>query len=147
MWGSEGISASLHAMCVFTAPSLLSNVVRVEHAHPTPPQCYAFRASKSHASRRYNATPSNQEKYLTDRVKVNGRTQNLTEGGITIARQGTSSLAFASTQVAVSKRYLKYLTKKFLKKNQLREYLRVVAQDKSTYVLKYLYLGEEADEE
>src|SRR6185437_9176254 len=37
-----------------------------------------------------------------------------------------------------SKRYLKYLTKKYLKKQQLRDWLRVVATNKSTYQLRYL---------
>jgi len=36
-----------------------------------------------------------------------------------------------------SKRYLKYLTKKYLKKQQLRDYLHVVATSASTYELKY----------
>ena len=81
-----------------------------------------------------------------DRVKVNGRTNNLAEGGITIARQG-DQLEFQSTQIAVSKRYLKYLTKKFLKKNQIRDWLRVIATDKSTYTIKYFQVSGEEDEE
>lgn len=32
-----------------------------------------------------------------------------------------------------SKRYLKYLTKKYLKKQQLRDYLRVMSRDKAVY--------------
>jgi hypothetical protein len=42
-----------------------------------------------------------------------------------------------TSNVAFSKRYVKYLTKKFLKKNQLRDWLRVVATTKDTYVLKF----------
>ena len=34
-------------------------------------------------------------------------------------------------------RYLKYLTKKFLKKNLLRDYLRVVAANKGQYDIRY----------
>jgi glycopeptide antibiotics resistance protein len=34
-------------------------------------------------------------------------------------------------------RYLKYLTKKYLKKNNLRDWLRVVASGKDTYELRY----------
>ena len=77
---------------------------------------------------------------------MNGRTNNLQEGGIQIARDG-DKLAFHSTQIAVSKRYLKYLTKKFLKKHQLRDWLRVIATDKSTYVIKYFRVGEDEDED
>jgi hypothetical protein len=42
-----------------------------------------------------------------------------------------------TSNVAFSKRYVKYLTKKFLKKNQLRDWLRVVATTKDTYALKF----------
>src|SRR5688572_18545660 len=34
-------------------------------------------------------------------------------------------------------RYLKYLTKKYLKKNNLRDWLRVVASGKDSYELRY----------
>ncbi|KAJ2564625.1 60S ribosomal protein L22, partial [Coemansia sp. RSA 1836] len=50
-------------------------------------------------------------------------------------------------------RYLKYLTKKFLKKHNLRDWLRVVATTKDTYKLKYFNVSnpeeneESADEE
>lgn len=44
-------------------------------------------------------------------------------------------------------RYLKYLTKKFLKKNQLRDYVRVVANNKVSYELRYLHIaGADEDE-
>lgn len=36
-----------------------------------------------------------------------------------------------------SKRYLKYLSKKYLAKEQLRDYLRVVASSKNAYTLRY----------
>ena len=42
----------------------------------------------------------------------------------------------------LQKRYLKYLTKKYLKKLDILEYLRLVATDKSTYAIKYIKLGE-----
>ena len=43
-------------------------------------------------------------------------------------------------------RYLKYLTKKYLKKQQLRDYLHVVANNtmKNTYELRYFNIN--ADE-
>lgn len=43
-------------------------------------------------------------------------------------------------------RYLKYLTKKFLKKNNLRDYIRVVATNKTNYELRYFQINT-ADEE
>ena len=48
--------------------------------------------------------------------------------------------------VCIFRRYLKYLTKKYLKKQQLRDYLHVVAnsQAKNTYELRYFNIN--ADE-
>ena len=42
-----------------------------------------------------------------------------------------------------SKRYLKYLTKKYLKKQQLRDYLHVVASSKTTYDLRYFNIHDD----
>ena len=39
--------------------------------------------------------------------------------------------------IPFSKRYLKYLTKKFLKKNTLRDWIRVVASSKDAYQLRF----------
>uniref|UniRef100_A0A8C3JKD9 Ribosomal protein L22 n=1 Tax=Calidris pygmaea TaxID=425635 RepID=A0A8C3JKD9_9CHAR len=44
-----------------------------------------------------------------------------------------------------SKRYLKYLTKKYLKKNNLRDWLRVVASDKETYELRYFQISQDEE--
>ncbi|KAI8092781.1 ribosomal protein L22e [Halteromyces radiatus] len=87
------------------------------------------------------------EKYLHDRVKVEGRTNNLGEA-VTITRADNKIVVVAN--IAFSKRYLKYLTKKFLKKNQIRDWLRVIATDKQTFELRYFNIAndeEEADEE
>ena len=46
-----------------------------------------------------------------------------------------------------SKRYLKYLTKKYLKKNNIRDYLHVIASDKTTYQIKYFNIQNEEGEE
>lgn len=48
---------------------------------------------------------------------------------------------------AFSKRYLKYLTKKFLKKQNLRDWMRVVAADKNSYELRYYNISEEDDDD
>ena len=44
-------------------------------------------------------------------------------------------------------RYLKYLTKKFLKKNNLRDYIRVVASSTVGYELRYFQVNPEEEEE
>ncbi|KAJ3375168.1 60S ribosomal protein L22 [Allomyces arbusculus] len=88
------------------------------------------------------------EKFLHDRVKVAGRTGNLGES-VKITREGDAKITITAT-IPFSKRYLKYLTKKFLKKYQLRDWLRVVAASKSSFELRYFNIDqneEAADEE
>ncbi len=88
------------------------------------------------------------EKFLHDRIKVGGRTNNLS-GSVTIAKGSNTSLNITvSPGVPFPKRYIKYLTKKFLKKNELRDWLRVIATSKTTYQLKYFNIAaDEAGEE
>ena len=85
------------------------------------------------------------EKYLHDRIKVEGRTNNLGDV-VKIARGGDSKITVTAT-IPFSKRYLKYLTKRFLKKHQLRDWLRVIATDKQTFELKYFNINQGEDEE
>ena len=49
--------------------------------------------------------------------------------------------------VFASFRYLKYLTKKFLKKNNLRDYIRVVANSKMSYELRYFQISTAEDDD
>ena len=44
-------------------------------------------------------------------------------------------------------RYLKYLTKKYLKKNNLRDWLRVVSSTQTTYELRYFQINNEEEED
>ena len=53
------------------------------------------------------------------------------------------SKVYVQAEAPFSKRYLKYLTKKFLKKKQLRDWLRVVANNKSTYELRYFKIHDQ----
>ncbi|VDK53315.1 unnamed protein product [Anisakis simplex] len=48
--------------------------------------------------------------------------------------------------VPFSKRYLKYLTKKYLKRNSLRDWLRVVASTKDTYELRYFQISQDDED-
>jgi len=75
------------------------------------------------------------EDYLTQKIKVEGKTGNLGEQ-VTVSKDADTLVIEA--KIALSKRYLKYLTKKYLKKQDLREYLRVVATSKNWYELRYL---------
>merc|ERR1712134_113123 len=59
------------------------------------------------------------EQYLQQHIKVEGKKNNLGQN-VVVARDKNT----------ISKRYLKYLTKKYLAKQELRQYLRVIATNK-----------------
>lgn len=50
-----------------------------------------------------------------------------------------------TSEVPFSKKYLKYLTKKYLKKNNLRDWLRVVANSKESYELRYFQINQDGE--
>ncbi|CZT24663.1 probable ribosomal protein L22 [Ramularia collo-cygni] len=90
--------------------------------------------------------PSAFATFLQQRIKVDGRTGNLGEN-ITVNNLGDGKIEVVAHQ-DFSGRYLKYLTKKFLKKQQLRDWLRVVSTSKGEYSLKFFnVVGDEADED
>lgn len=70
---------------------------------------------------------------------------NLGGGVVTIER--SKSKITVTSEVPFSKRYLKYLTKKYLKKNNLRDWLRVVANSKESYELRYFQINQDEEEE
>merc|ERR1712087_296346 len=70
------------------------------------------------------------EKFFTNRIKVEGKTGNLGEK-VVISRE--KAKIHVTAEAPFSKRYLKYLSKKYLKKQQLRDFLRVVAPSKTSY--------------
>jgi large subunit ribosomal protein L22e len=83
-------------------------------------------------------------KFLHDRIKVNGKAGNL---GSKVVVTTDKSKVHVQAELPFSKRYLKYLTKKFLKKSQLRDFLHVIASNKNTYELRYFKVsGGEAEE-
>ena len=84
--------------------------------------------------------------FLRTAIKINGKKGNLQEH-VTIAVN--KDKLTVSTKVQFAKRYVKYLVKKYLKKNDILEYLKVIATDKQTYKIKYIKLaeGEEQEEE
>merc|ERR1711971_455089 len=84
------------------------------------------------------------ERFLQERIKVNGKTGNLGDK-VTITRE--KSKIFVTAELPFSKRYLKYLTKKFLKKQGLRDFLHVVASSKNMYDLRYFNIPDADDGE
>mmetsp|Transcript_98898 Transcript_98898/g.318908 ORF Transcript_98898/g.318908 Transcript_98898/m.318908 type:complete len:124 (-) Transcript_98898:4-375(-) len=88
--------------------------------------------------------PKDLEKFLNSRIKVEGKTGNLGER-VVVTRD--KSKIHVSAEVPFSKRYLKYLSKKYLKMQQLRDFLRVVAPNKTSYELRYFNINEDNEEE
>merc|ERR1739838_31690 len=86
---------------------------------------------------------ANFEQYLKEHIKVNGKVMNL---GSNVAVGSGDNKVVVTANIDLSKRYLKYLTKKYLKKN-LRDWLRVVASDKSSYELRYFQIHNDDEEE
>ncbi|XP_077511809.1 large ribosomal subunit protein eL22-like [Amblyomma americanum] len=84
------------------------------------------------------------ENYLRERIKYNGKTNNLS-GVITVDKD--KNKVYVTAEVPFSKRYLKYLTKKYLKKNNLRDWLRVVATTKDAFELRYFQINNEEEED
>merc|ERR1712053_11013 len=84
------------------------------------------------------------EKYLSERIKVGGKTNNF---GKEVALGREKNKINLTSSTAFSKRYLKYLTKKYLKKNNLRDWLRVVAASKDSYELRYFQINNEEEDE
>ncbi|KAL7441921.1 hypothetical protein ACHAXH_008304, partial [Discostella pseudostelligera] len=87
------------------------------------------------------------EKYLNERIKVEGKTGNLAQSNVVITRDRTKITVASPSDLGFSKRQLKYLAKRYLKKQQLRDYLRVIAASKNSYELKYYQITTGDDDE
>jgi len=84
------------------------------------------------------------ETFFMDRIKVNNKTGNLGEK-VKVTRE--KSKINVAAELPFSKRYLKYLTKKYLKKQQLRDFLHVVAPNKKSYELRYFNINADDDDD
>ena len=90
--------------------------------------------------------------YLKMHVKVKGKVNNLGSTTRIIEDDKSAKVGIAS-KTKLQKRTLKYLTKRYLKKHQLRDWLRVVnhpdPKHKNEYLLKYysIYTGDEQEGE
>ena len=84
------------------------------------------------------------ERFLNERIKINGKTGQLA-GQVAVER--TKQKLQVTSEIPFSKRYLKYLTKKFLKKNKLRDWLRVIANAKDAYELRYFNIDQDEETE
>ena len=90
---------------------------------------------------------SDFQQFLTHRIKVEGKTGNLANA-VTVSedRAVNRDQVVVQTSINFSKRYLKYLTKKYLKQQDLREYLRVIATNKNTYEVKFINVQDKEED-
>eukprot|EP00757_Euglenozoa_sp_SAG-D1_P020183 gene20183-7235_t len=89
---------------------------------------------------------NNFETFLTSKIKVNGKTNQLGDS-VKISKDEDKHEIQVEANIQISKRYVKYLTKKFLKKNKLREWIRVVSSSKDTYQMRYFNIRDDGDED
>ncbi|MQL77312.1 hypothetical protein Taro_009735 [Colocasia esculenta] len=87
------------------------------------------------------------EKFLQERIKVAGGKPGAFGDAVTVSRD--KSKIIVTSEGPFSKRYLKYLTKKYLKKHNVRDWLRVIAsnKDRNMYELRYFNIAENEGEE
>ena len=84
------------------------------------------------------------QKYLTEHIKINGKTNEL---GEKVRINAQDKKMTVTSYVGFSKRYFKYLTKRFLKKKTLRDWLRVVSTSKDRYELRYYNIQQENEDD
>ncbi|XP_041508904.1 60S ribosomal protein L22-like [Microtus oregoni] len=80
---------------------------------------------------------ANFEQFLRERIKVNGKAGNLGGGVVTIER--SKRKITVTSEGPFSKTYLK--------KSNLRDWLRVVANSKESYELRYFQINQDEEEE
>ncbi|PVH20097.1 hypothetical protein CXQ85_001876 [Candidozyma haemuli] len=83
-------------------------------------------------------------KFLNERIKVDGIIGNLGDA-ITITEEGNKVVVVSTAQF--SGKYLKYLTKKYLKKNQLRDWIRFVSVKRNQYQLQFYSIADDEEED
>ena len=82
-------------------------------------------------------------KFLKENIKNDGKKNNLGDK-ITVTTEGYNVVITSKDKF--SKRYIKYLSKKYLKKQEMRDYLRVLAHGKNAYQLKYFEVNQGEEE-
>ena len=82
--------------------------------------------------------------FLKSRIKVDNKTGQL---GDNVQVSRADKKITVQSKIHMSKRYLKYLSKKFLKKKNMRDFLRVVASSKNEYELRYFNVDNDGADE
>jgi large subunit ribosomal protein L22e len=82
------------------------------------------------------------ENHMKEKIKLNGK-----KGSEHVEISTKEHRLNITTKILFSKRYIKFLAKKYLKKQDLRDYLRVISTDKNTYTIKFVNISEGAEGE
>ncbi|OAA58236.1 60S ribosomal protein L22 [Cordyceps fumosorosea ARSEF 2679] len=125
-------------------PQAIPALAKFVHVANLPRAQFIINASQPASDKIFDTAAF--EKFLQERIKVEGRTNNL--GDDVVVQQAGEGKIEVIAHNDFSGRYLKYLTKKFLKKQQLRDWLRVVSTSRGVYELKFFnVVNDEADED
>mmetsp|Transcript_91831 Transcript_91831/g.137540 ORF Transcript_91831/g.137540 Transcript_91831/m.137540 type:complete len:116 (+) Transcript_91831:31-378(+) len=89
--------------------------------------------------------PAELATYLKGKIKVDDKVENLAAGGVRVESTDNTVTVFYAK--ALSKRYLKYLTRRFLHSIKMRDYLRIIADGKNSYAVKLIKVGGDEEEE
>jgi large subunit ribosomal protein L22e len=81
---------------------------------------------------------------LIENIKVEGIPGNL-GNSISITEEGNKVVVVSNTKF--SGKYLKYLTKRYLKKNQIRDWIRFVSVKQNQYQLQFYSVADDEEEE
>ena len=84
------------------------------------------------------------QQYLAENTKLHGRKGKL---GDKVKLSQEDNVITVATTMKYRKRYFKYLTKKFLKKKSLRDWLRILATNKGEYTLRYYNIQDNEETE
>lgn len=83
------------------------------------------------------------KEHLISKIKVNGKTGHL--GKKILVNAETDKVTIVS-QKPLSKRYIKYLSKKFLYARKIKDWVRVVAADRNSYRFSYYNVDKDIEE-
>eukprot|EP01084_Bolivina_argentea_P189417 325734_1 len=81
-------------------------------------------------------------KYIKEHFKVDGKTGAVGPGRSVNVQKSVSTVHIMSKK-PFPKYYLKFLTKRYLKRHGLRDYVRVIADKKTSYELRYFNISDE----
>ncbi|KAG5464293.1 hypothetical protein LSCM1_00474 [Leishmania martiniquensis] len=84
----------------------------------------------------------NFEQFFQDNTKLNGRKGKLSDK---VRMSMNDNVLTITTTMAYRKKYFKYLTKKFLKKKDLRDWIRILSTGKGAYQLKYFNIQDQEE--